>query len=291
MVRTYYLLTKPGIIMGNLVTTVGGFALASKGHFDFLLFFFLLSGLGGVIASACVFNNYIDREIDRKMARTKNRALATGAISSRRAILLALALGLCGIAILGLTTNILSTFLAALGFFIYVGLYSFWKSRSTFATVVGSVSGALPPVIGYCAVSNRLDAGAIILFLILVLWQMPHFFSIAMYRFNDYAAASIPVLPIKKGVYTAKIHMAIYIVAFMIACSMLILFGYTGIPYLVVAALASFAWLLLCLKGFKAENDKVWARQMFVVSLVVIMAVCIMISFDNGASAAAVASL
>lgn len=280
MIRTYYLLTKPGIIMGNLITTVGGFALASRGNIDLALFFYTLLGLGLIIASACVFNNYIDRESDKKMARTQQRALVKGLISGRNAIYFAIVLGLFGLITLAIYTNLLAVMVSLVGFFIYVVLYSLWKYRSTYATLVGSISGAIPPVVGYCAVSNQFDMGAALLFMILVLWQMPHFFSIAMYRFNDYSAASIPVLPVKKGNYTTKIHMLLYIIAFTIACILLIAFGYTGYAYLVSALVLSFAWLFLCIKGFKAENDKLWARQMFRLSLVIITILCIMISID-----------
>jgi len=281
MIRTYYLLTKPGIIMGNAITTVSGFLLASRGHFDAWLFLATIIGLPSVIASACVFNNYIDRKSDAKMARTKNRALVKGLISGRNALLFAIFLGVFGITVLAIYTNLLAVFVAAIGFFVYVVLYSVWKYRSTYATLVGSISGAVPPVVGYCAVSNRFDGGAVLLFLILVLWQMPHFFSIAMYRFSDYTAASIPVLPVKKGTQITKIHMLLYIVAFMIATLLLTFCGYTGYVYLIAAAVVGTIWLWLCIKGFSAENDVRWGRQMFVYSLVLITVLCFMISADT----------
>lgn len=281
MIRTYYLLTKPGIIFGNLVTTASGFALASRGHLDFQLFLATLIGLGCVIASACVFNNYIDRESDKKMARTKNRALVKGLISGKNANIFAVILGLIGTAVLAYYTNALAVCVAVFGFVIYVVLYSFWKHRTTYATLVGSIAGAVPPVVGYCAVSNRLDTGAILFFLIIVLWQMPHFFAIAMYRFSDYSAAAIPVLPVKKGNYRTKVHMLLYIVAFIVATLMLIAFGYTGYAYLAAAVLLGFSWLFLCIKGFKSDNDKLWARNMFRLSLVVIMVLSVMISIDT----------
>lgn len=280
MMKAYYLLTKPGIIFGNLVTSVAGFALASKGHFNILLFLAVFVGLGGVIASACVFNNYIDRKADAKMARTKNRALATGLIAGKNAILFALLLGVSGIWVLSVYTNLLATSIAATGFFFYVVLYSFGKYLSTYGTLVGSIAGAVPPVVGYCAVTNQFDAGAFILFLLLVLWQMPHFFAIAMYRCDEYAAASIPVLPVKRGMHVTKIRMLLYVIAFILTIPLLIVYGYTGYAYLSVAVLLGLSWLYLCIKGFKAGNDKVWARQMFRLSLVIIMGLCLMISLD-----------
>lgn len=280
MMKTYYMLTKPGIILGNAVTTAAGFVLASKGHIDYWLFLATLIGLSFIIASAGVFNNYIDRENDAKMSRTKNRPLVKGLVSGENALIFATILGLIGAEILASYTNILTVGVAFVGFFVYLVLYAFFKYRSFYGTIVGSIAGAVPPVVGYCAVSNRLDVGAFLLFMILVLWQMPHFFAIAIYRFDDYQAASIPVLPVKKGMYITKIHMFFYIIAFTLTALLLTVTGYTGKIYFVVAMLLGIIWLVLCIKGFKIENDARWARKMFGFSLVVIMLLCLTISVD-----------
>lgn len=280
MIKTYYMLTKPGIIFGNVITTAAGFALASKGNFDYRLFLATLLGLGFVIASAGVFNNYIDRVMDAKMARTKNRALVKGLVSEQNALIFATLLGLLGTLILASYTNPLTVGVALTGFFVYLVLYAFYKYRSFYGTLVGSIAGAVPPVVGYCAVSNNLDAGAFIIFMILVLWQMPHFFAIAMYRFDDYAAASIPVLPVQKGMYVTKVHMLLYIVAFTLTAMLLTIAGYTGYVYFVVAALLGLAWLGLCIRGFNIKNDTRWARQMFILSLMVIMGLCLTMTVD-----------
>lgn len=276
MLKTYFLLTKPGIIMGNLITTAGAFVLGSRGHFDPLLFLATASGLFFVIASACVFNNAIDREADRKMARTKSRALAKGSIPLISALAFAVIMGVIGLVIFAQFTNVLAVVSASVGFFVYVGLYSLWKYRSRYATLVGSISGAIPPVVGYCAASNTFDAGAAILFMILVLWQMPHFYSIALFRIDEYAAASIPVLPLEKGIFRTKIHMVLYILAFIAALFMLR--GYIGTVALTISAFLGLAWLALCFKGFRVTDDKVWARQMFRLSLVVVTAFSIVIA-------------
>lgn len=279
--RTYCLLTKPGIIMGNAITTAGGFALASRGSFNFLLFLATLIGISLVIASACVFNNYIDRVADEKMERTKNRALAKGAISSRSAILFAIVLGFMGIFTLSFFSNILALGIALFGFFVYVVLYSFSKYHSIHGTLIGSIAGAVPPVVGYCAARNSFDSGALILFVMIALWQMPHFFAIAIYRLKDYAAASIPVLPLKKGMHATKIQMTYYIIAFTgVACT-LFAFNYVGYAFLIVASILGLAWLMLCIKGFKSNNDQLWARKMFIFSLVVVMGICFAIPFST----------
>lgn len=282
MMKTYYMLTKPGIILGNIVTTASGFALASKGHIDFWLFLATLVGLAFVIASAGVFNNYIDRAMDAKMERTKNRALAKGTISAQNAIIFGTILGLIGAWTLFQYTNLLTVIVAATGFFVYLVLYAFLKYKSFYGTLVGSIAGGVPPVVGYCAVSNHFDTGAFILFAIVVIWQMPHFFAIAIYRLKDYTAASIPVLPVQKGLQLTKIHMLLYIIAFLVTCLMLTYAGYTGVLYAIVAIILSLVWLALCLKGMQPNNnqDTKWAKQMFICSLVVIMGICMTIPFD-----------
>jgi protoheme IX farnesyltransferase len=278
--RTYYLLTKPGIIMGNVITTAGGFALASKGNFSFWLFFATLVGLSFVIGSGCVWNNYIDRHSDQKMKRTKNRALASGAIATQNAIFFALALGVIGSAVLFFFTNGIATAVALFGFFVYVILYSHSKYRTIHGTLIGSIAGAVPPVVGYCAVSGEFDLGGALLFTILAMWQMPHFYSISIYRIEDYAAASIPILPIKRGIRSTKIHMFLYILAFMAISSLLTVFGYTGYAYLMVTSILGLIWLGLSISGFRCKNDRIWARKMFFFSLIVVMGFSIVIPFS-----------
>lgn len=277
--KTYYMLTKPGIILGNIITTASGFALASKGHVDIPLFLITLIGLGLVIASAGVFNNYIDRHMDARMERTKNRAFPQGLVSTRRALLFGGILGLLGLFILSYT-NFLTVCVALFGFFVYLVLYAFMKYRSFYGTLVGSLAGAVPPVVGYCAVSNTFDMGAFLLFMIVVLWQMPHFFAIAIYRMDDYAAAKIPVLPLVKGIEATKMQMLFYIVIFMLTALLLTATGYTGYLYALIVFGLSLIWLGLCLRGFQIDDSKRWAKEMFVYSLMVIIGLCIAIPLD-----------
>jgi protoheme IX farnesyltransferase len=272
--KSYSLLTKPGILMGNAITTAAGFALGAKGHFDGWLFLATVFGISCIIGSACVFNNYIDRIADGKMKRTKNRALVKGTIPVSGAIAFALLLGLIGSLCLFYFVNLVALGAGLFGFFVYVVLYSFSKYRSMHGTLIGSVAGALPPVVGYAAASGRLDLGAWILFSMVVLWQMPHFFAIAIYRIDDYAAASIPVLPIQKGIQKAKVHMLFYVIAFLLSCLLLPLSGYVSYGFAVLATLLAGGWGWLCVRGFECENDSIWARKMFLFSLLVIMGLC-----------------
>ena len=278
--RSYVSLTKPGILFGNAITAAAGFFLASKGSIDVGLFLVTLLGLSLVVASGCAFNNYIDRNADQKMSRTQNRPLARGRIPLKNATLFATALGFLGIVLLSLQVNLITAFIALVGFVVYVLFYSFLKYRTSHATLIGSIAGATPPLVGYSAVSNHLELGALLLFLLVVLWQMPHFFAIAVYRLDEYAAASIPVLPVKRGVRTTKIQSVGYIAAFTIASLLLTFLNYTGISYAIAAAVLGSAWLWLALQGFKSNKDQLWARKMFLFSLLVITALSAMIPFS-----------
>jgi protoheme IX farnesyltransferase len=276
----YYLLTKPKIVLGNLVTLVAGFLLASKGAIDLPLFLAAFVGLSLIMASACVLNNYIDRHLDSKMERTKNRPLVTGLISARNALLFALILEVAGNLVLWKFTNVLTVVVAGIGFFVYVVLYSLWKSRTIYGTAIGSISGAIPPIVGYCAVSNRFDVGAAIFFMMLVLWQMPHFFAIAVYRLDDYTSAKIPVLPVMRGMARTKVQSIIYIAAFIGTAALLTFFNYTGTIYLITVFVTGAVWLGLAFKGFITNDDHGWGRQMFHYSLVLITAICLVIPLD-----------
>lgn len=287
MIKQYLQVTKPGIIFGNLISVIGGFLLAAKGVIDYPLFTATLIGVSLVVASGCVFNNVIDRDIDKKMERTKNRVLVKGLIPLKVTLVYASLLGIAGFALLYIAANPLAMWLAVMGFVVYVGIYSLYMKRhSVYGTLVGSLSGAAPPVIGYCAVSNQFDAGAFILLLIFSLWQMPHSYAIAIFRFKDYQAANIPVLPVVKGISVAKNHITLYILAFMIATLMLSIGGYAGYKYLIVAAAVSVWWLGMALSGYKKPtNDRVWARKLFVFSIVAITSLSIMMSVDSIAPA------
>ncbi len=280
--KRYLLVAKPGIIFGNLVATGGGFLLASQGQVDWLLLAITVLGLSLVVASGCAINNCIDRDIDRRMERTRNRVTVTGEMSLKAALTHGLVLGVAGFTLLALQTNAVTVFFAAFGYVIYVGVYSLWmKRKSVYGTLVGSLSGAVPPVVGYCAVSGQFDAQAAILLLMFCLWQMPHSYAIAIYRFRDYEAAGIPVLPVVSGVMKTKRHIALYILAFLPAALALVIGGHVGVAYLAVAAVTSIWWLVLALRGYRVGIDETrWARQVFAFSIVTITALSIAMAVD-----------
>lgn len=269
-------IAKPGIIFGNVVTASGGYFLGSRGHIQLIGLLITLIGMGLIIACGCILNNYIDRDIDKLMERTKNRLSAQGLISGQRLIIYAILTGLLGIIVLWLGTNLLTLFIALIGLFGYVIIYSIWLKRtSTLGTEMGAIAGAVPPVVGYCAATNCFDLGAILVFAILFFWQMPHFYAISIYRLNDYKAASLPILPLKKSMLYTKIRMLIYTIAFVIACILPTLFGYEGYVYFVIALFLGLIWLYLAIQGFKTKDDVKWARKMFLFSIINITLLCI----------------
>ena len=279
--KNYWSVVKPGILMGNLISAAGGFLLASKGRIDPALLLWTLVAIALVVASGCVFNNIMDRNMDRKMARTRNRVLAKGLMSPKGAILYASLLGAAGVTLLSAETNAVSVAVVLTGFFVYVGVYTLYlKRNSVHGTWIGSLAGAAPPLAGYCAVTGRFDTGAVILFLIFGLWQIPHAYAIAIFRFEDYAAAALPTLPVRRGMAAAKRQILGYILAFTAAAVSLTFSGYTGYSYLGVAAALGMSWLYTAWSGYRAPDDRRWARKVFALSLLNIFVLSVMMSVD-----------
>lgn len=284
MIKDYYTLTKPGIIYGNVLTVIAGFFLASYGDIQWRLLVLVLIGISLIIASGCVFNNYIDRDIDALMERTKNRALVRESISAHSALLYGAMLGGVGLVVLFLFTNILTSVVAIVGLFFYVVVYSLYLKRtSVHSALIGGVSGAVPPLVGYLAVTGHVDVGALLLFVILVIWQMPHSFAIGIYRLGDYQAAKLPVLPAVRGIFTTKLQILFYTVLFFITSLLFFVFGYVEILYLSLMIVSGIAWLGVVTLGFYTESsrDKIWAKKVFMVSIIVLLVWCLAIVLER----------
>ena len=281
MLKKYIFLTKPGILFGNFVTTLGGFFLAAQGSVDILLLLLTLLGTTLVVASGCVVNNFIDQDIDDKMERTQNRALVKKTIEPQAALIFATILGISGLSLLWFFVNVYATGFAVLGFIVYVCLYSLWSKRTSIhQTVIGSISGACPPVIGYTAVAHKFDVAALLVFLAYAIWQMPHSWGIAIYRFDDYKRAGIPILPVARSIFRTKVESLIYVVLFAAVLNGLYCFGYTNVFFLITFNALCAYWLYLSIIGFKAENDQVWAKRYFLYSVILITALSISFSFS-----------
>ncbi|GEL08616.1 protoheme IX farnesyltransferase [Salisediminibacterium halotolerans] len=267
--KEYLAISKTGIVMSNLITAFAGLYLAS--HYtgttlatDPLTALLAMLGTAFIIAGASVLNNYIDRDIDHLMERTKERPTVNGQLSGRQTLTYGLVLAILGTLFLSMTT-LTAAVIGFSGLLIYVVLYSMWTKRTTtLNTIVGSFSGAVPPLIGWAAIDPGLHPIAWTLFLIMFMWQPPHFLALAMKRADEYRAAGIPMLPVVAGFAVTK-RQIIWYVAALIPVSLLV--ADFGIIYTVSAVLLGGGWLVLGLSGLRAKDDVKWARQMFVYSL------------------------
>lgn len=267
----YYRLAKPGIVYGNVLTTVAAFLYASAWSFPPLLLGATVFGMMGVIGSAAVFNNWLDRDLDAKMERTRTRALVTGAISVPAALAYGTALGTIGTAALWFYVNPLTAAVAGFGWFTYVVVYGAAKRTTHWGALIGSVPGSIPIVAGYTAVAGHVDIAAGILFVAMALWQLPHFYAIAVYRGEEYRAAGVPVLSLAKGNRAAKRHTVAIIALYCAAVSLFAGLGYAGYVYLLLVLVSGGLWLRKAVAGFRAHDDIAWAKGLFGFSLIVLL--------------------
>ncbi|GIO06687.1 protoheme IX farnesyltransferase [Brevibacillus reuszeri] len=262
---------KTGIIKSNLVPMFAGLTLAMYTYHYSLLeklpeILLALVGSSLIMGAAGAFNNLYDRDIDAIMERTKKRPTVTGEIQAHVVLWLAIIMTVLGLIALAFTTT-LAAFLGFLGLFFYVVPYTMWSKRRTiYNTEIGSISGAMPPLIGWAAIYPDITHPAILgLFIIMVIWQMPHFYTIAIRKHDEYKAAKVPMLPVVKGIKRTYIQTNIYLVV-LIAASFL--FESLSIGLMLVALLLSIAWLALSILGYKKMDSEKWAKSMFIFSLV-----------------------
>lgn len=282
MVRAYYELTKPRVMYGNLITTVAGFLFAADGKIDWFLFLATTIGTAMVISSACVINNYLDQDIDARMERTQKRPLITGQVSSSGALGFGIGLLVLGLLILIGGTNWLVVAVGVFGFVTYVWLYgALGKRKSVHGTLVGSLSGAAPILAGYVAVTNHIDATAVLLFAVLFFWQMPEFYSISIYRVKEYALAGVPVSAVVRGITRTKQQIFVYTALTCLAMGGLISAPQTGTTYTLTVSVMSICWLYLAYKGLYDKQSAAWARKNFHASLVILLVFCFIISIQT----------
>lgn len=261
---------KAGIITSNLIPLFAGLTLALY-TYQISIFekipemIFALIGSIFVMGAAGAFNNLYDRDIDSIMERPKNRPTVTGEIKPKAVLWLGLFMSIFGIVTLALTTP-LAAFLGFLGLFIYIVPYTMWSKRKTiYNTEVGSISGAMPPLIGWAAIYPDITHPAILgLFVITVIWQMPHFYAIAIWKHDEYKAAKVPMLPVVKGVKRTYQQTNVYLLV-LIATSFLL--GTVSLGLMLVALLLSVLWLIVSIFGYKNMDSEKWAKSMFIYSL------------------------
>ncbi len=266
VIHDYVELTKPGIQTLLLVAMLGAMLVASDGVPSFELVLAML--VGGSLSSggANALNCFLDRDIDARMSRTRRRATATGRISPPAALTFGLALSLLGVLLIGFSANWLAAGLALAGNLYYVIVYTLWLKRSTpHNIVVGGAAGAVPPLVGWAAVTGSLAAPAWILFAIIFYWTPPHFWSLALLKQGEYGRANVPMLPVVAGEEATRRQIFLYTVLLAAVSLLLVPFG-MGLIYLVGivtlnAVFLWYAWLLL------TDPSKGRARQTFFYSL------------------------
>lgn len=240
----------------------------------------VLVAIGLLMASSCVLNNIIDRHLDKKMSRTKTRALSSGRIKVKNAYIYASVLMVFGFLILAIFSNILTVFLGLLAVFSYVVVYGYAKRKTVHGTLIGTFPGALPPVAGYSAITGSLDLSALLLFLALVFWQLPHFYSISLFRKKDYESANIPVMPVVKGVVYTKNVILINIIFLLAVIELFYIYDLTSIFFSVAMIPLVVCWFFVGSKNYMLEGQK-WGKKMFLFSLIVLLTFSMTISLDS----------
>ncbi len=256
-------LTKPGITRLVLVTTAVGYYLGSTKAFDWALLFHALVGTGLLAAGTNALNQYAERRVDGEMKRTRNRPLPAGRINPALALAFSAGISVGGTIYLALLVNPLTAVLGAAALLIYIFAYTPLKRRTWWCTVVGAVPGAIPPMMGWTAVTGRVDVLAWVLFGIVFLWQMPHFYAIGwMYR-QDYARAGFPMLPVvdEAGERTAR-QIILYTVALVTVSVLTTVLGLTGAVYFVGAVTLGLAFLALGV-ALAVTRTGMQARRLF----------------------------
>jgi len=255
--RDYLELTKPRVVALIVLTAVVGTLLSTPGlpPLDALVFGNL--GIALAAAAAATINHVLDRRIDARMARTRNRPLPSGHLTHTRALGFALVLAVASMSILVAFVNVLTAVLTFLSLILYAVVYTVWLKRATPQNIViGGAAGAAPPVLGWIAVTDHVSAQALLLFLIIFAWTPPHFWALAIARRHDYARADIPMLPVTHGVEFTRLHVLLYTVILCVVTMLPFVIGMSGLIYLAAALVlnARFLWQAIVLKRGRRDD-------------------------------------
>lgn len=275
MLTDLKLLFKFRVLVANVLPVIAGlwlvlrfYNLSIVENLDIILLTMIGSIL--VIAGALVINNWYDTDIDSVMERTKSRPTVTGAMSLSNVLGIGIAASVLGFILL-LFTNWEVILYSFIGWFTYVFPYTMWSKRKyTWNTIIGSVSGAVTPMIGWAAFDSTIHIVPIAFFLILFFWQMPHTYVIAIRKFDEYKVANVAMLPVVKGLQVTKRMMVIYVICLIPLPFMLMSLGSF---YVLVLTIMNIAWLVIVIRGFTTKDNLKWAQQNFLISVNYLMIV------------------
>jgi len=283
VLKSYWQLTKPRIIILLLITTAGSMWLAGQGSVDPLLVLITITGGALAAASANTINCLYDRDIDYDMERTRHRPLPSGRVQPRDALIFAIALATISFTLLTVFANLLSACLAMSGIVTYVLVYTHWlKRHSPQNIVIGGAAGAIPPLVGWAAVTGELSWAAWVFFAIIFMWTPPHFWALAMMIRQDYAKVGVPMLPVIAGnSITAK--QILYYTVMLIPMTLLLVYPlhvsgavYATSAILLGAIFIKKAWALLC-----DSDNQTLARSVFKYSIFYMMLLCAGMAVDS----------
>jgi len=279
--KDYFELTKPKVIGLLMVTAVVGMLLATDGLPPFSIFFWANLGMAFTMAGSAAINHAVDQRIDLLMARTHKRPVATGRVSVPQALVFALTLCVIGLGILYFKVNLLTAVLTLLGGVGYAVIYTLYlKSATPQNIVISGLAGAIPPLIGWTAVTNNIDAHALLLVLIIFVWTPPHFWALAIYRHKEYAKANIPMLPVTHGIEFTKTQTLLYTILLVLTTVLPYLTHMSGWLYLIGVTLLNIAFLSYAIRLKWGKNEKV-AIHMFAYSIVYLFALFILLLADH----------
>jgi protoheme IX farnesyltransferase len=254
--KSFFQLTKPRVTALIVFTAIIGTFLATPGMVPLQLLIAVTFGVGMVSGAAAAFNCLIEQEIDARMARTQRRPLPMGRVSSIQTSFFASILGSAGLALLYFYVNALTMWLTLATFFGYAVVYTiFLKPSTPLNIVIGGASGAMPPILGWAAVTNSVTPEAMILFLIIFVWTPPHFWALALYRKAEYEKSGLPMLPVTHGDEFTKLHILYYTIILFVVTLIPFVMGMSGLIYLVGAVLLGAGFLYYAVKMYRDYSD------------------------------------
>lgn len=257
LIKSYFELTKPKVVMMMLITAIVGMLLASKTLPPLSLILISLLGIGLCASSAATINQIIDRNIDANMARTSERPLPQGNITTLNASIFALILMITGTTILVLKVNTLTALLTVSSLIGYAFIYTVFLKRATPQNIViGGLAGAAPPLLGWTSISNSIDPNALLLVLIIFVWTPPHFWALAIYRREDYAKEAIPMLPVTHGIKFTKLQIILYTILLLIVSILPYIVLMSGRIYLFSALFLGLFYLYSSIKMYLTDDEK-----------------------------------
>jgi protoheme IX farnesyltransferase len=279
--HAYYELCKPKVVLLMLLTAVVGMFLATPGWVPLDILIFGNLGIAFVAGAAAVANHLADQHIDAIMHRTRKRPLPSGRITPRQAGIFALILGSLGTLILVVFVNSLTAILSVLTLIGYAGVYTLYLKRATPQNIViGGAAGAAPPLLGWVAVTGQIDPNALLLVLIIFVWTPPHFWALAIYRYQEYAKAGIPMLPVTHGIPFTKLNILLYTILLLAASVLPFVTGMCGIIYLVGALILGGIFLYWAIR-LKNSNDPLVALKTFRYSITYLMLLFVVLLVDH----------